>query len=313
VGAGDTAAESPRISVIAHSYGTTVAMEMLRAHPDGVRTAVIDSVYPPDIQLGVATLESAERVFSLLIDQCAASVSCRELHPDLSAELVIAADRLNKAPFELDVEIPTSDGEPRVIHGRFTGTDLVAGLFNALYSKDLIPLLPFFIGEVARGNVELLSGVAQDGIDFLVSPAEAQAASVECADRQRLVDRNQLRRAVEEHFAFSAITALRPLPQICREWAVPSAEPAFNRITPTEVPTLVFGNEFDPVTPPEQSRHAAEELGDAATFVWFRGLGHGAVGDSACPTSIFGAFVADPEAPLDTSCAEAMPSPAFVG
>ena len=295
------------------SYGTTVAMEMLRAHPDGVRSAVIDSVYPSDVQLGVATLESAERAFNLLVEQCAASTTCRAAHPDLRAELVIAADRLNKAPFELDVEIPTSDGGLRVVHGRFTGTDLVAGLFNALYSKDLIPLLPFFIGEVARGNVELLSGVAQDGIDFLVSPAEAQAASVECADRQRLVDRNQLRRAMERHFAFGAITALRPLPQICREWAVPSAEPAFNRITPTEVPTLVSGNEFDPVTPPEQSRHAAEALGEAATFVWFRGLGHGAVGDSTCPTSIFRAFVADPGAPLDTSCAAAMPSAQFGG
>lgn len=295
------------------SYGTTVAMEMLRAHPDGVRSAVIDSVYPPDVQLGAATFEDADRVFDVLVAGCAASEVCSHSHPDLRGEFRAAVDRLNAEPFSLDVDLSNSGGRQKVLHGRFTGTDLVAGLFNALYDTQLIPFIPFFIGQVAQGNVDLLGEVAQDGISFLVGPAEGQAASVECADRQRIVDQNQVRRQIDAHPDYGLIAAARPLPHICPEWSVPSTPAAFNRIAPTDVPTLVFGDEYDPVTPPDNSRRAAEALGPAATFVLFPGLGHGATGAAPCPLAIFRSFVTNPAEPLDTSCVASMPPPAFAG
>jgi pimeloyl-ACP methyl ester carboxylesterase len=302
-----TALGIDRWNLYGASYGTTVALEVLRRHPQGVRSAVLDSVYPPDIPPGgTSALASAERVFDTLFAGCAADAACHRAHPDLRAELRTAVDRLNTHPYALTLDV---DG--RTLQGRFTGTDLVGGLFNALYDSSLIPLLPYFIGQVAHGNVGLLDGVAQDGISFLVTAAEGQSASVDCADRQRLVDRDALAAAIASHPDDALIVTARPIPQICPTWDVPSVDASFNRIESTKVPTLVFGDEYDPVTPPADSERTARELGPAATFVRFPGLGHGASGEP-CPRSIMQAFVAHPEAKVDTGCVTTMGPPKFV-
>ena len=92
---------------------------------------------------------------------------------------------------------------------------------------------------------------------------------------------------------------------------MPSAPKTYNIITTTKIPTLVFGDEYDPITPPANSERTATELGAAATFVLFPGLGHGAIRARPCPLHIYQAFVAAPTAKVDTGCVAAMPAPDF--
>jgi len=296
-----------RWNIFGISYGTTVALEMLRSHPGAIRSAVLDSVYPTDITMGPLVFDDAERVFNTLVDGCAKDAGCAAAHPDLRAELQRAVDLLDAKPYALDINV----GD-RVVKGLFTGTDLIGGLFNSFYDETLIPLLPLFIGTVAGGNFGILDSVAQEGIKTLTRAADGQTASVDCADRQRLVDRDRLAENIEKFPLYGLISAARPIPQICPDWEVDSVEPAFNTMPRTEVPTLVFGNEYDPVTPPANSERTAKELGDQATFLFFPGLGHGATGAAACPAATFRSFVADPSRAVDASCAAAMPPPAFV-
>ena len=73
----------------------------------------------------------------------------------------------------------------------------------------------------------------------------------------------------------------------------------------------MLAGEFDPVTPPAWSRSAADHLGDAA-YVELPGVGHGAVFAHDCGRELFGAFVADPDAPVDTACVDRMGPPDWV-
>ena len=288
------------------SYGTAVALEVMRSHPEGVRSTLIDSVYPPDVGFGAATFDDADRVFNVLIDGCAKQPTCAADHPDLRAELQAAVDRLDTTPYSLDIKV-----KDRTLKGQFTGTDLVGGLFNAMYDSDLIPLIPYFIKQVADGNVAILNAVASDGIATLTEGSEAQTASVECGDRQRLIDQDAVQKSIALHPLYGLIAAGRPLPQICPAWKVPSAPKAYNTIPTTKIPTLVFGDEYDPITPPANSERTAKALGSKATFVLFPGLGHGAIRARPCPLQIYQAFVAAPTAVVDTGCVAAMPAPDF--
>jgi pimeloyl-ACP methyl ester carboxylesterase len=288
------------------SYGTTVALEMLRRHADGVRSVLLDSVYPPDAQFGSATFNEADRAFNVLVDGCTKDPKCKQNHPDLRGELTRAVQRLNAKPRRLDIRL-----KDRVLKGNFTGTDLIAGLFNAMYDSDLIPLIPSFIKAVANGNVSILDSVASEGLRSLTSGADAQTFSVECADRQRLIDMNGLQAQIDAHPLYGVITAVRPLPQMCPDWKVASVDPAFNTLLPTKVPTLVYGDEYDPITPPAGSERTARALGPAATYVWFPGLGHSALRARPCGLQIYQAFLDHPGAPLDTSCAAALGPPKF--
>jgi pimeloyl-ACP methyl ester carboxylesterase len=74
---------------------------------------------------------------------------------------------------------------------------------------------------------------------------------------------------------------------------------------------LVLAGEYDPQTPPDNSRHAAESLSHS-TFVLFPGMGHAEIfAKPECPEIIFRAFLADPTAKVDTSCVAAMGPPSW--
>ena len=48
------------INLIGVSYGTRVALEYLRRHPDRTRTVVLDGVVPPEIALGAETARNLD-------------------------------------------------------------------------------------------------------------------------------------------------------------------------------------------------------------------------------------------------------------
>ena len=290
------------------SYGTAVALEVLRAHPEGIRSVVIDSVVPPDEPLSMTEdFEEARRVFGVLYAGCAASAECAAAHPDLEQDL-----RDVVALLDADPNAKTITQTSRPVEARFTGGDLVAGIWNAMYDTTLIPLIPFFIGQMKAGNRAVLDPVASEGLAFVTGAAEGQTASVDCADLQVYVDEAQLRDTGLTDPLFGTLASAQPIPLVCDEWDVPSVEEGFHEIPESDVPVLVFGNEYDPITPPEGSEHVADALGAKATYVEFPGLGHGATTAAPCPLAIFQAFVADPTAGVDTACVATMPPPAWV-
>ena len=73
----------PRINLYGVSYGTRWALEVMRRHPDLVRAAVLDGVYPPQVNGEQNEPEIVRRVFEQLYADCAADTLCRERHPDL--------------------------------------------------------------------------------------------------------------------------------------------------------------------------------------------------------------------------------------
>ena len=122
------------------SYGTTVALEVVRQHPESVRSAVFDSVYPPERPIdGDVFVDNAQRTLAALAAGCAADPACADAHGDVTAGLQAAVDSWNADPFEATIEDPeTGEERPLVI----TGDGIVAGLWNAMYDDALIPLLP---------------------------------------------------------------------------------------------------------------------------------------------------------------------------
>jgi pimeloyl-ACP methyl ester carboxylesterase len=291
------------------SYGTTVALEMMRRHPEGVRSVVLDSVLPTTVP-GDAQHQAAvvHRALRALFDGCALDAGCNAAYPDLSGQLDKLVDAWNKEPFESDAT--SLDGQPH--HLAITGYDTVAGLWNAMYETDLIPLLPSVIHQLpARGDfaTAVVSQLANDGLHQLVGAAEGMQMSVDCADRQRLAASTDDDVIAGDPDLTSFFTL--SVSGHCELWDVPSVPAAFNRAVRSDLAALVLGDEYDPITPPAQSRRVADALGDA-TFVQLPGLGHGAVfSGQPCPVTIFQSFLTSP-GHADTSCAAGMDPPHWV-
>ena len=296
----------PSWNIFGVSYGTTVALEVLRSQPEGVRSAVIDSVYPPYVDNSPqGTVDSVQRVFRTLFDGCRKDSACNTRYPTLEADVTMVAAALDADPYELHYE--DDDGKARVAN--LTGKDVAGAAWNAMYRSELIPLLPLYVDQVKQRNYSVLDLVGSELLPNLTSSADGDYVTVECADRQlvsKTADVPSLRSA---HPLYEQLVVAPVFPDICESWNVKPVDPAFARVEPTKIPTLVFGNEYDPVTPPADSEGAAQRLGPKATFVEFPGLGHGATDTGPCPTKLFNAFVDAPNAQLDTSCVSEMGAP----
>lgn len=294
-------------NLFGESYGTTLALATMRAHPRGIRSVVLDSVYPTTVGAGFEhTVAIASRAFDALAEGCAADVACAAAHPDLLAELDEVRDRYNAAPIEADVDDPLTSERRHIV---ITGDDVVAGAWSAMYDSALIPLLPSLLAQLRNGDTGLVPELARRGVSRLVGTAEAMGISVHCADRQSLVGEEDVEEIADSHPRLAGLLALDTTP--CDLWDVPSAPEAFNEPVESDIPTLVLAGEYDPVTPPADGREVAEEL-ERATFVELPALGHGVAFAHECPESIVRRFLDQPTVRPALSCVDAMGPPAWV-
>jgi len=68
----------------------------------------------------------------------------------------------------------------------------------------------------------------------------------------------------------------------------------------SEIPSLIFINQFDPVTPPENAATFQSKMTDSRAFIIDEG-GHGG-GDMECKRKIMDAFMTSPDVELATEC-----------
>jgi pimeloyl-ACP methyl ester carboxylesterase len=159
-----------------------------------------------------------------------------------------------------------------------------------------------------RGQFGLIDVLAAQDIPFLLSTSEGMEESVNCADRQRLYDAGDGAEALRAHPDFSTLLLLSYVGN-CATWRVPSLPASFNNAVHSSIPTLVYADQYDPITPPAYSEGASDALRES-TFVQFPGLGHGALfSGQACPNLIFHAFVDQPDRTPDRSCVSSMGPP----
>ncbi len=292
------------------SYGSALAIETVRSHPEGIRSVLLDSIVPPDSGFGaLGRGQSALRAYQALYDACADDADCTAKYGDLHALFTKAADRLDETPFETQVVDPTTGAERPV---RITGRDLWAGLFNALYDESLIPQLPAAAKAISEGNNAIVDLIAQDGIPFAAGQHEAMTASVTCADRAHLLDAAEFESFAAAHPELGSLLYLMVPETGCEEWDVDPQPEAFNDVLQgddVDVPILLMAGQFDPITPPEGSKRVADALGEP--LLLFPNAGHGAVSSSECARSIWLAFLDDPTVEPDTSCMADLTPPTF--
>jgi pimeloyl-ACP methyl ester carboxylesterase len=287
------------------SYGGRLALATMRAYPAGIRAAILDSVY--DVTYGglASTLEGIERGFRRLADGCAADPTCSEAHGDLNVKYEQLQKRYNAEPVVVDVDVGDGNGAQRFV---ITGDDMMAGLFNALYDAALIPLLPSFIDDLLAGETGIIAALIQRGVPFATGAADAMALAVNCADNADLDTADADTAAYDEPGRLSLVAG--------STGACPPGWPAtpgeFNTPVTSDIPSLVLAGSYDPITPPADTKRVAEGLTNS-TFLLVDPVGHGVTGYNPCIQRIELAFLDDPGAVVDTSCAATIAPPDFWG
>ncbi len=289
----------PSWSLLAVSYGTRVVFEFLRDFPNGTRSAVLDSVYPPGSRPYITAGADAARSLNLLTSNCAADPVCRNLNPDLGHVL---ADLIQKAALH-PLAVPVQVGGSTDKRAMLDDAKLIEVLFYGLYRAQDIRRLPTVITALAHGNPGPLTPFATQALETYESSALSHGLflSVECHDEYPFSAPDAVRRAAAASGRYERF-ALANMPlAACPSWPVGAASEAEQAPLVSDVPILMLSGELDPVTPPEWAKAAAAGL-PHARFFRFPDVGHGVLASDRCADRVVASFLAEPDRPPFNSC-----------
>jgi pimeloyl-ACP methyl ester carboxylesterase len=288
-----------RWGLLATSYGTVVAQELMRSHPDGVSAAVLDSVVPVDKTQLDRLMGGYDRAIEALLTSCEMSDECDARYPELRSRFaaLIADFQLNP----MGISIAGDDGERRLL---ITGADLYSGIAAGIGSTELVANIPLFI-ELAEQRSPVVAEAFGNISAGLSSLPEAMTDAVNCRDRFSAITRADLIALVEQRPELSLL-GLEGSWASCETWDAGSVPGSFHRLVDSSIPALVLAGSHDSETPPSDGALVADHL-EHATFVELEATGHVVFRSSQCADELVTSFFAAPTGPLDLTCADQMP------
>lgn len=291
------------------SYGTKLASVVLRDHPQGVRSVVLDSVSPPNFNIVEDWWAAPASSFTAIFAACAAQPACAAAYPNLEADFDATVNRLNESP----VVVQTTDAGGAPLTVNIDGYAFLYPIIMASERGDASGV-PKLIDAMARGD----SAPTVAAMQALLSPPEViglagygLAYGVFCSESANLTTEDAtLARAKSLLPQFpDQVLKVQPkqgrLFQECPVWDVADADAAMSAPVVSDVPVLIMEGDFDAATAPEWVDLLTPTL-SASQVVRFPFTGHAVLGKSQCAVDVMAAFLDNPTQPVDGSCAAAI-------
>ena len=294
------------------SYGTRLALTIMRHDREGVRSAVLDSVYPPQANLYTGLPPNLARALRTLFDGCAAQPRCAAAYPDLEGTFYRLVEQLNERPASISVRAPSGRSQPMQVNG----ARLIEVVFRMLYVSGELPRLPQMIAETAAGSYGQLARMQASRLARSQGVSEAMYYAVECQEDMALISREQARDAVDEFPRlqpyFNGMQELTPSGfALCDAWRGAPPNPSVAAPVVSDAPTLLLAGEYDPITAPAWADAAAATLSRGEVY-HFPGTGHAVITRGACPRRMINAFLDQLSAAGVAGCRTGLGPPAFV-
>lgn len=274
------------------SFGTTVALNMIRNHSKHIKAIIFDSPFPPNAPW-LDFVRPFDTCFKVLEKNIAADPIAAAAFPAVRNDFVNAIKRLNKVPFKVKYGTYSYD---------VTGDDFAWGIWSALLSPKAIPLVPIAIKEVANGNDSVLSKLITvfSQPDSYGKFSETQSRAILCYEgRPRKAEESEASLRTQYPDFASFISAFDEA--ICTVWRPDiAAEKIFAPVV-SNVPVLILSGEYDPVCPPVFGDITAASLSNSVHLV-VPAASHAAIHADDCIRSIAVSFLLDPSIKPDEKC-----------
>jgi pimeloyl-ACP methyl ester carboxylesterase len=297
------------------SYGSRVALTVLRDRPQGVRSVILDAMTPVEADNLLDDPASSKAALQTSFAACRADVVCRTIYPDLEQTYTDVVNDLAVNPVTLEiVNSKTGESKTEVLDGvAFDGT--VLGMLGSPEASGI----PGLVYEVRAGNYESIIASMETAWELeSEKPVEKSRAAIGlqlaviCNEEAPFVAPGEMEEMLATYPTdinfFAAFDEV--LYKACRAWGIGPANPLENMPVTSDVPTLILAGEYDAARSPAAVRRAAERLANS-TVVEFPGAGHSVVLAGECPLAIMSSFLDNPASAPDTGCIVKMDRPQF--
>ncbi len=287
------------------SYGTRLGLEVMRQHPEGVRSVVLDSVFPPEVDSTKDNPASFVAAYQAVVAACAQEPACAAAG-DLAARYQAVVAKLDAEPIQVEVRDFLTNETDQVW---VDGSAIIDVVSEALYSPDQFTDLPELVAELETGRTDALALFLSQNRTNEAFFSIGMFFAFECNEEIVFADPAAVAAAIPPDpfghsdtfdygsnngsLAFSSCAAFNG-------GTTPTPDPILNQPVVSDVPTLVMSGRYDPVTPPAWADEAAGDL----TQAWSVTAPYGAHGISPgeCGMSVVRQFLDDPDTAPDATC-----------
>ena len=288
------------------SYGSKLALIVLRDHPQGIRSVVLDSVSPPTNNIAQTWWSAPASSFKAIFAACAVQRACATAFPNLEADFTATVNRLDKTPAVARIK----DASGTLVTVNIDGFSFAYTMIMASERGDASNV-PKMIADMARGD----SGAVAAAYLALRGPPEfpglggvGLALTVFCAEHANLTTEAAALAHAKTVLPAFPDRVLKVQPKQgrlfiqCPMFNVGVASPSVGAPIVSNVPVLILEGTFDAATAPEWVDLITPNLKNSQ-FVAFPFTGHFVLGKSRCATSIMASFLDNPMKPVDPTCA----------
>jgi pimeloyl-ACP methyl ester carboxylesterase len=244
------------------SYGTRLALAVLRDYPSSVRAAILDSPLPPQARYDDESASNFEAALQLVFRDCEASRPCRDAFPDLRERFYSSLARADKDPV-----VFAREENDDFVQQRYRGAALA--VLVSLDSPRGIAHAPFLLDAIARRDTSIISMVSSGGSSES-GYAWGMRFSVWCGEALPYSTRMK---ASGPGAILGGVESAAVAPEVCEAWDVAVRPLAETLPVHSDVPTLIIVGEYDPATPPAWAEDTARTLPNSRVVV-VPGVGH---------------------------------------
>jgi len=294
------------------SYGTRLALTVMKLYPQHIEAAILDSPFPPQAEFAGRDANTFGPVLDRLFEACQQYADCAAAYPDLRGRLLRALQQLALQPAIVEIT-NLQGGEPLYAH--VDHRMFLQVLRLEMYHTPRLPNLPVLISGVAQGEYwRLKQPVENVAYGYFPSSYDTGAMlAVICNDDAGAVDQQVDRQAdVSTADAYPYLSDyanwFRDYP-LCDFW--PGRPETRNRdAVVSEIPSLLLAGGLDASTTVEQAEMAAETLANSHLFV-FPANAHVQL-RSNCAREVLNEFLASPKRRPNPACLGSLRQPAFI-
>jgi pimeloyl-ACP methyl ester carboxylesterase len=138
-----------QVNLYGISYGTRLALTVMRDQPQIVRAAVLDSPYPLHINAFEQQTVNGFNAMDQLLSACAGDEGCAQAYPDLRDRFYEWVDSRDRVHLDLGMG-------PELV----SGSIIVRELFGVLYGTAALPYVPKALSNIVEGDAGLFSTLA---------------------------------------------------------------------------------------------------------------------------------------------------------
>ncbi|HEX2189024.1 MAG TPA: alpha/beta fold hydrolase [Longimicrobiaceae bacterium] len=242
-----------RVNLFGISYGTRVAQEYLRRHPERTRSVLMRAVAPVGFNIPLEGSLAAQAALDRVLADCAADAACSAAYPRLPAELDSVFARAERDPAPVHLRDPAS-GDTVTLP--LTRDLLSQTLYTLLLGSTTRQMIPQLVHGTAERGPEALAPVLSQVVPAVYGPIpRGMYLSVVCSeDAPRITPADAGREDGTFLREAAGITAA------CAGWPRAALPADFHEPFRSDVPVLMVSGGADPATPPAMGERARRYL-----------------------------------------------------